>query len=177
MVQSPNWYVIYTKSRQEKKVAERLLEAGFEVYCPLIKVKKVWSDRLKTIEEPLLKSYCLVKCTEVERTKVRYIPGVVQFLYWLQKPAVVKDGIIADLRITLSNYSADSIQVDTIEKGEKLVVKSGVFKNQTGNAVEIKGNKIIMLLEQLNIKITIDTTQNRVEQTKKVILRKEVLVK
>ena len=172
--QQPNWYVIYTKSRQEKKVAEQLVKRGYEVYCPLVKIKKAWSDRLKTVEEPLLKSYCFVKCTDVERTDVRYVPGVVRFLYWLGKPAVVKQNIINELQKNLSNYSADSIQIERINVGENLVVKTGSFVNQVGKALEVKGNKIIMLLEQLGIKISIDTTQNRVEKMNKTRVKLEV---
>ena len=34
------WYVLYTKSRHEKKVAHRLKAMGFTVYCPLKKISK-----------------------------------------------------------------------------------------------------------------------------------------
>ena len=172
-IQRPNWYVIYTKSRQEKKVAELLMKRGYEVYCPVVKIKKAWSDRIKTVEEPLLKSYCFVKCTDVERTDVRYVPGVVRFLYWLGKPAVVKQNIITELQTNLSNYSADSIHIERITKGEELIVKTGSFVNQIGKAIEVKGKKIVMLLDQLGIKITIDTTQNRVEKVKKTLVKLE----
>ena len=172
-IQRPNWYVIYTKSRCEKKVADLLSERGFEVYCPLVKTKKAWSDRLKTVEEPLLKSYCFVKCTDVERSEVRFVPGVVRFLYWLGKPAVVKQSVINQLQKNLSNYSADCIQIERIEKGESLVVKSGPFVNQIGKTIEVKGKRIVMLLEQLGIRITIDTLQNRVEKVKKILIKLE----
>jgi len=154
-------------------VADLLSERGFEVYCPVVKTKKAWSDRLKTVEEPLLKSYCFVKCTDVERSEVRFVPGVVRFLFWLGKPAVVKQNVINQLQKNLSNYSADSIQIERIEKGENLVVKSGAFVNQIGKAIEVKGKKIVMLLEQLGIKITIDTTQNRVEKVRKILVKLE----
>ena len=172
-IQRPNWYVIYTKSRCEKKVADLLSESGFEVYCPLVKTKKAWSDRLKTVEEPLLKSYCFVKCTDVERPEVRFVPGVVRFLFWLGKPAVVKQNVINQLQKNLSNYSANSIQIERIEKGEDLVVKSGPFVNQIGKTIEVKGKRIVMLLEQLGIRITIDTLQNRVEKVKKILIKLE----
>ncbi|MEO6347821.1 MAG: transcription termination/antitermination NusG family protein, partial [Aquaticitalea sp.] len=40
-----NWYVVYTKPKWEKKVAEKLSEIGIECYCPLITQIKQWSDR------------------------------------------------------------------------------------------------------------------------------------
>jgi hypothetical protein len=44
-----NWYVLYTKLRQERKVAEHLTSAGYKVYCPLQKVVRKWSDRTKVV--------------------------------------------------------------------------------------------------------------------------------
>ena len=55
-----HWHVLYTKPRNEKKVAERLSGAGDTVYCPLQKVRRQWSDRLKVIEEPLFKGYAFI---------------------------------------------------------------------------------------------------------------------
>ena len=54
------WYVLYTKPRNEKKVAQRLSEAGYTVYCPLQKVRRQWSDRTKVVEEPLFTSYLFI---------------------------------------------------------------------------------------------------------------------
>ena len=52
-----NWNVVYTASRQEKKVAQRLLENGIENYLPVIKVLNQWSDRKKLVEKPLFNGY------------------------------------------------------------------------------------------------------------------------
>ena len=58
------WCVLYTKPRNEKKVAERLTGAGYTVYCPLQKVRRQWSDRVKVVEEPLFKGYLFIKIEE-----------------------------------------------------------------------------------------------------------------
>ena len=58
-----HWYAIYTRPRWEKKVYGMLMEKEVETYCPLNKVQKKWSDRLKWVEEPLFKSYLFVKVT------------------------------------------------------------------------------------------------------------------
>ena len=85
------WFALYTKPRWEKKVNQLLIDKGVECYCPLNKVKRKWSDRTKTLEEPLFKSYVFVKVTEEERTKVRLTNGVVNFVYWNGKPAIVRE--------------------------------------------------------------------------------------
>ncbi|AUD06959.1 UpxY family transcription antiterminator [Spirosoma pollinicola] len=85
------WYVLYTKSRNEKIVAEKLLEQGINVYCPLIKTKRKWSDRIKLVEESHYRSYCFVDLEEKKRATVFGIIGIVRYLFWQNKPAVVCD--------------------------------------------------------------------------------------
>ena len=51
-----NWYVVYTKPKWEKKVAERLDAIGIITYCPLITKVSQWSDRKKKVEVPLFNS-------------------------------------------------------------------------------------------------------------------------
>ncbi|URM37362.1 hypothetical protein LLY39_01890 [Flavobacterium anhuiense] len=45
-----NWYVVYTKPKWEKKVADKLNQLGIECYCPLITQIKQWSDRKKRLK-------------------------------------------------------------------------------------------------------------------------------
>ena len=54
------WYAIYTKPRNEKKVAENLAAIGIESYCPIVTTLKQWSDRKKMVETPLIPSYVFV---------------------------------------------------------------------------------------------------------------------
>ncbi len=75
------WLAIYTKPRWEKKVYGMLQEKGVESYCPLNKVQRKWSDRIKIVEEPLFKSYVFVRVCEDEKTPVRMLGGVVNFVY------------------------------------------------------------------------------------------------
>ena len=55
------WFVIYTRSRFEKKIYQELLKINIESYLPLQKKLKQWSDRKKWVEEPLFRSYIFVK--------------------------------------------------------------------------------------------------------------------
>jgi transcription antitermination factor NusG len=92
------WFVIYTRPRWEKKVHSLLLAKGVESYCPLHKVRRKWSDRIKLVEEPLFKSYVFVKVDEAGRTLVRMTDGVVNFVYWNGKPASIKEKEIQTIR-------------------------------------------------------------------------------
>src|SRR5580693_7123569 len=98
------WYVVYTKPRWEKKVYRLFEERRIEAYCPLNRVRKKWSDRVKWVEEPLFKSYVFVNVVEEELTEIRLVNGVVNFVYWLGKPAVVKEKEIEVIRKFLNEY-------------------------------------------------------------------------
>ena len=84
------WYVLTTKSRQEKKVAETLKNAGFTVYCPLQNVKRKWSDRIKIVEELLFRGYVFIHIDDNIRDEIFDIVTSIQYLFWLKKPAVVR---------------------------------------------------------------------------------------
>ena len=97
-----NWFVLYTNSRAELKVAQRLEQLGVEAYCPVRMEVRERSDRKKRIAVPLLPSMVLVKIEEKNRNRVFEVQGVVRYLYWLSKPACVTEEEVSTLKqITL----------------------------------------------------------------------------
>jgi hypothetical protein len=115
------WFVIYTKSRNEKKVEKLLIEKGIEAFCPTLIKKKKWSDRIKVVEEPLFRSYCFVNIEDNKRELVYSVPGFSRFLYWLKRPAIIKDSEIETIKQILSNYEHEQISLNNIQKDDKLV--------------------------------------------------------
>ena len=85
-----SWFVVYTKAQAEKKFAERLQHAGYEVYLPLQEELKQWSDRKKKIQKPLISSVVFVCCTEAQLSGLYNILGFSRVLRYLGKPAVVQ---------------------------------------------------------------------------------------
>lgn len=149
------WYVLYTKTRNEKKVADSLVKMGITTYCPLVTTVKQWSDRKKKIQQPLFSSYVFVNLSEHERDVVFQVAGVVRYLFWLGKPAVIRDEEIHTLQKWLdSNYQKVAIQ--SIQSGDTIILKEGVFKGQSGIVKELRGNKIQLLLETLGFIITLE---------------------
>ena len=144
-----NWYVVYTKPKWEKKIAERLNEKGVVAYCPLIHKTSQWSDRKKTITVPLFNSYIFVQIEEKNRNQVFQVQGVVRYLFWLGKPAIVKDSEIQTIKQWLSNPKSFDVVVEQWEKGDKIILDSGPFANQTAVIQEVKQNQYILILESL----------------------------
>lgn len=153
------WFVLYTKSRKEKVVAEKLRARHIDVYCPLIKAKRNWSDRMKIVEEPLFRSYCFVNLKEHERANVFGVPGVVRYLFWQKKAAIVRDCEIDAIKIMLNEIDHNQITIKAFELGDRMTIGSGSFAERSGSIIRQQGKIITVLLDSLQLKITVDTSK------------------
>ena len=152
------WYVLYTKARNEKKTALILEKFGIEVYCPTIKEVRQWSDRKKTVEVPLFNSYIFVNLASHEREMVYDAPAVVRYLFWLNRPAVVKDKEIETLKKWLSR-DVVSVKVHDLKVGDYLNVIEGPFTGKKGVIRQKSGSRVQLVLKELGIKVSINTNQ------------------
>lgn len=146
-----NWYVLYVKPKNEKKVAQRLSVLQVEVYCPMIKEVKQWSDRKKTIEVPLFKSYVFINISEGERQRVFDVPGVVRYLYWLGKPAVVRDIEMETLKKWLTDDTVENYSLTKLESGDKVAIKYGALKDKKAQIIEIGKTRVRLILEGMGV--------------------------
>jgi transcription antitermination factor NusG len=137
------WLVVYTKPRWEKKVNTSLVNKGIEAYCPLNKVRRKWSDRMKTIEEPLFKSYVFVKVEDAGMTEVRFVDGVLNYVYWNGKPAIVREEEIIEIKKFMSEY--EDVEVSSIElkPADAVVLNAGVMMGATGRVMRMMGNNTV----------------------------------
>ena len=144
-----NWYVIYTKPKWEKKVAEQLAEAGIDCYCPLITQIRQWSDRKKKVEVPLFNSYVFVQLDESERNSVFQSAGVVRYLFWLGKPAIVRHDEIEVIKKWINTSDAADIMVDRYKIGDAIQLESGPFSAQKAIVQEVTNTYYVLVLESL----------------------------
>ena len=147
------WYALYTKSRNEKKVADRLSQLGIEVYCPLVQQIKQWSDRKKKVMVPLLPSYVFVNLEPKEREKVFQVSGVVRYLYWLGQAAVIKDHEIELLKTYLIDKTYTSFEVNTLVVGQNYTITSGPLQGKEGVISMVDKKHLELVLEELGFKI------------------------
>jgi transcription antitermination factor NusG len=150
-----HWYVLYTRGRWEKKVYSQLADAGVESYCPLNIVERRWSDRVKKVEEPIFKSYVFVKLSKEEHRKVLETPGVVKFVYWLGKPAIVREKEIEQIRKFLDEYDEVAVvPVDgSIVPGARLLITSGIFMDKEAIALKVFKKTVEVLIISIGCKL------------------------
>ena len=152
--QKLHWYALYTKPRWEKKVAKLLEEKGIEHYCPLNKVTKQWSDRRKIILEPIFKSYVFVKTAGIDKWDLKKMNGVLTFVYWLGKPAMIKDEEIDIIRKFLNEFSnVEVVETPQLSVNSKVRIRQGVMMNYHGLLVEIVGNRAKVRIDSMGVSL------------------------
>jgi len=149
-----NWFVVYTKPRWEKKIAAVLDARGIEHYCPLNRIQKQWSDRKKIIYEPLFKGYIFVKVDEARKWDIKQIEGIINYVYWLGKPAKVKEEEIITIRKFLSEFDNVEVTENSIGKSTKVQISQGVLMNYKGVVVELLGNKARVQIDSMGIRLS-----------------------
>lgn len=112
-------------------------EKGVESYCPLNKVRRKWSDRVKIVEEPLFKSYVFVKVNDEDRATVRMTTGAINFVYWQGKPAVIKEKEIAAIKKFLDEYENVEAKPIDLKVNQRVRITTGTLMDQEGKVLDL----------------------------------------
>ena len=165
--EAAQWHALYTRSRNEKKVAERLIERGIEAYVPLHKVLHQWSDRKKWVEEPLIRSYVFVKIIPDHYFEVLNTPGAVRYIFFSGKAATIPDKQIEVLKIISGQITDAVIIPNTINPGTKIKVISGPMAGLTGEMIHNAGkHNVIVRIDHLAHSIILTIPPNALEIVK-----------
>ena len=162
-VTKKQWYAVYTRPRWEKKVAELLERKKVEVYCPLNKVNREWADRRKVVLEPLFTSYVFVYVSEQEHASIKQTDGVVNFVYWLNKPAVIRNEEIETIRKFLIEYDHVSLEKTQVNLNDRVRIINGPLMMWEGNVVEIRTNTIKITLPSLGQNLVAEIRKEHLE--------------
>lgn len=156
------WYAIYTKPRWEKKVTETLKGTGINAYCPINTVVRQWSDRKKVVQEPLFTSYVFVRVREDQISFTKKVNGVLNYVYWLGKPAVIRDEEIEAIEEFLSTHKNVKLEKASFSMNETIRITSGSLINKEGKVVAIKNNTIKIALPSLGYVLYAEVTKSDV---------------
>ncbi len=147
-----SWYVLYTKPRSEKKAEEELLSLGIHAYCPTRSEVRLWSDRKKRIEIPLLPSMVLANVDDEHINRVFESSLVVRYMFWLGKRAVVRQSEVDTLKKYLKgDYNLTNSKVSNIKVGDNFSLSS--FNNEKGIVNRISNNNIWIYLKSIGYSV------------------------
>jgi transcription antitermination factor NusG len=94
------WYAVYTKKNCEKKVIHKLKRNKIKYFFPLNRILSHNNER-----EPLFPSYIFVYTTENELRNILNIQGIINPIYWLNKPFCFAEKEIEKLKDFIKTHS------------------------------------------------------------------------
>lgn len=106
---------------------------GFEVFLPMQKVMRQWSDRKKKVEVPLFNSYLFVYDSEDKIPFIVQTPGIAWNIRYNGKPAVLHTRELETIqRFLSSGLLLESQPYQLLEKGDQVSVIDGPLKGMVG---------------------------------------------
>ncbi|MFT3949335.1 MAG: UpxY family transcription antiterminator [Agriterribacter sp.] len=157
----------------EKKVAESLDKKGIEQYCPLNKVQKQWHDRKKIVEEPLFTSYVFVRIDNTQYTRVKAIPGIVNFVHWLGKPAVVKNEDINAIKSFLLEHKTVYLEKMNVNVNEVVKITHGPLIHREGRIVQVNNNSVKVEIPSIGYALIAQVNKMHIEKNMASALTQE----
>ena len=149
MTDNLRWYALYTRSKWEKKVSELLDAKQIENYCPVQRLERNWSDRKKIILEPLFKSYVLVRLAPKAHIPVLQTDGVIGFVTFQGKPAVIRDEEIDIVKQFLQDYEHIQVERIDVNVNDEVTIVHGPLMQQTGQVMEVNNRMVKVMLPSL----------------------------
>jgi transcription antitermination factor NusG len=161
----PQWYAVWTRSRQEKTAAVMLDALGVSCFLPLISSKRQWSDRQKISSLPLFPGYLFVRIAKTHgaELRVRKVPGIVNFVGNQNGPSAVPEAEIENVRALLS-CGTDCVSCPFMNAGDRVRVVKGALAGIEGLFIRRGArSRVVVSVEIIQRSISVDVSAYDVE--------------
>jgi transcriptional antiterminator NusG len=161
-----NWYAIYTRSRHEHRVYDRLSEKKIEAFLPLIERWSRRRDRKKSIRVPLFPGYLFVR-TQMDQYahyEILKTRSVVRILCSSGIPAPIPDEQIHGIQILMKNNIVIT-PCQYLKAGERVRVVNGPLVGIEGILIKIKPNKnrLVLSVDLIKESVSVELDELDVE--------------
>lgn len=152
------WYVLYVKSRYERKVYEALQSLSIEAFLPLVKEQRNWSDRKKMVEKPLFPSYVFVNInSSLDFYKTLAVNGACMYIRFGMEYAKISEQEISKIKLLIGKKYITNIEVGTMlpKIGDSMEITYGPLSGLNCKIIKVNNeHKIIVQIESLQQNIT-----------------------
>jgi transcription antitermination factor NusG len=130
-----SWFVTTVRPQHEAAVAKWLEERALEPFSPSYSVVRQWSDRKKTLEQPVFPGYVFCRFAREDRAKVLNTPGVRSIIGFGGQPAVVPDSEMERLSAMVASGCLLR-PYPYLDKGDSVRIEQGPLRGVEGIVVE-----------------------------------------
>ena len=162
------WYVAYVRPFFERKAAERLKSLGVDYFLPVQKVRRKWSDRIKTMDRILIPRLIFIHTTKDDRIRIlRDAPMIRGYMTsnGVNTPVVVPDREMKDFMFVVCNSEEEiCLTTSPYQPGDRVRVISGCLKGMECELVEVLGKSLIAVDVSNVGRFTIEIKRSQVEK-------------
>ncbi|MBZ5506431.1 MAG: UpxY family transcription antiterminator [Acidobacteriia bacterium] len=163
--QQPNWYVLFVRSNQEKKVAQGLHDRGIEHFLPCYSSLRQWKDRRVKLETPLFRGYLFVRLPLLERMRVLTVPYAVSLIGRKEAPAVISPEEIDWIRKSTSDGKVEPHEY--LKAGQQVMITAGVLAGMKGILLRRHNQtRVVVLLDSIWRAFAVEVDADCVELVK-----------
>lgn len=155
----PGWYLLYTRPKHEKKVADQLSLMSIHHFLPMVKSLRAWSDRKKYVDAPLFPSYLFVKQEDSSQYfNSLALNGVLHYVRNGKEIARVSETVVHNLQLVISNpFNEITVSAEHILPGEKLLVQEGPFTGFNCEMIRQNGRrKVLVRIDLIGRNLIVD---------------------
>lgn len=164
--ESAQWYAVYTKPRQEKVAQENLQRQGYDIYLPLVHLRKRKKGKLADSVEPLFPRYLFIRLQQGKDNwgPIRSTIGAIDLVKFGQNAAVVPDDFIRYLRENEGADGAHQLPEVEMKKGQPIRLADGPLAGYEAVFLEkTSKDRVLVLLRLLGGETRVNIDQSEIE--------------
>src|ERR1700730_9765585 len=149
------WFALQVRSRSENIVTAHLTGKGYEWFLPSHKARRLWSDRIKEIEQPLFPGYVFCRLNPLNRFPILAIPGVFLIVGAGKTPVPIHEAEIVAIQATVKS-GLPSQPWPFLQIGQRVKIEHGPLCGLDGILLEVRGHhRLVLSVTLLNRSIAV----------------------
>lgn len=136
---TPLWYAVRVRSNYERTVSTVLDHKGVEQFFPTYRSRRIWTDRIRTMDLPLFPGYVFCRIPLDERNRVVTTEGVVGLVGAGRQPIAVSDSEIEAIR-TIVQSQAPTEPWPFLKIGQTVRINHGSMTGVEGILIKVKNS-------------------------------------
>ena len=133
------WYAVRVRSNYERTVSTILEHKGVEQFVPTYRSRRLWADRVKTLDLPLFPGYVFCRIRLDKRNVVVTTEGVVSIVGAGRQPIPVNDTEIEAIKkVVESGVHAEPCQF--LKTGQLVRINRGSLSGVQGILTKVKSS-------------------------------------
>ncbi len=142
------WYLLYTKSRQEVMARMQLERQGYTTYLPMIKYRRKLRARTGEVVEPMFPRYLFIHLnTSTDNWgPIRSTLGVSKVVSFGMMPAKLPDNLISIIKQRCDDEGVIQLLERRVSIGDVVRIEEGPFLGYEGVFIARTGKERIVLL-------------------------------